>query len=112
MTSTDQTNDRAAVEAGYMDVREYVERYGEMVAAPLSAGLGHAVDEIQRLTEANTALRKHIEEMEAAPSYEEYKEALHDLVMLHSEEWAIGGGPGFKDRSKKAWQAALELFEP
>lgn len=41
-----------------------------------------------------------------------FKEALHDLVQLRSEEWAIGGGPGFKERLEKAWRAAEELFEP
>ena len=41
-----------------------------------------------------------------------YKDALHDLVMLDAEEWAIGGGPGFAARRKAAWVAARELFEP
>ena len=40
---------------------------------------------------------------------QEWKDALHDLVMLHSEEWAIGGGPGFKERSTKAWAVACDL---
>lgn len=41
-----------------------------------------------------------------------YKDALHDLLMCRSEQWAIGGGPGWKDREAKAWRAAEELFEP
>lgn len=43
---------------------------------------------------------------------DEYREALYDLVMLHSEEWAIGGGPGFAERYEKAKRRAAELFEP
>lgn len=41
-----------------------------------------------------------------------YKEALHELVQLRGEEFAIGGGPSFKGRLAKAWRAAEELFEP
>lgn len=42
----------------------------------------------------------------------DYRSLLHDLVSLDGEEWAIGGGPGFKDRYEKAWRAAREPFEP
>lgn len=43
---------------------------------------------------------------------EEYREILHDLVMIDSEERAIGGGPGFRARRDKAWARASEPFEP
>lgn len=43
---------------------------------------------------------------------EEFKERLHDLVMIEAEQDAIGGGPGFKERKEKAWRLARELFEP
>lgn len=51
----------------------------------------------------------------AAPPVDDdypYREALHDLVQLRSEAFAIGGGPGFKEREAKAWRRAAELFEP
>lgn len=36
--------------------------------------------------------------------------ALRDLVDLRCEHWALnGGGPGWKDREKKAWDRAEEL---
>lgn len=62
-------------------------------------------DEFVRLFDA-------IERLQRADDATPYKEALHDLVQLRGEEWAIGGGPGFKDRVTKAWRAAEELFEP
>lgn len=43
---------------------------------------------------------------------EDLTEILRDLVMLDAEEWATGGGPGFKDRREKAWARARERFEP
>lgn len=43
---------------------------------------------------------------------DDYRERLHDLVSIDSEEWAIGGGPGFKERKAKAWARAREPFEP
>lgn len=43
---------------------------------------------------------------------DDYRERLHDLVMIDAEEWAIGGGPGFKERKEKAWNRAREPFEP
>lgn len=43
---------------------------------------------------------------------DDYRERLRDLVMIDAEEWAIGGGPGFKDRHAKAWARAREIFEP
>lgn len=38
------------------------------------------------------------------------REILHDLVGLISEEQAIGGGPGFKDRHAKTVQEAVEIL--
>jgi hypothetical protein len=43
---------------------------------------------------------------------DDYRERLHDLAMIDSEEWATGGGPGFADRKAKAWDRAREPFEP
>lgn len=43
---------------------------------------------------------------------EDFKEILHDLVMIDCEEAAIGGGPGFKERKEKAWNRAHEVFQP
>lgn len=43
---------------------------------------------------------------------DDYRERLHDLVMVDAEEWATGGGPGFKERRDKAWTRAREPFEP
>lgn len=43
---------------------------------------------------------------------DDYRERLHDLVMIDAEEWAIGGGPGFRERKEKAWSRAREMFEP
>lgn len=43
---------------------------------------------------------------------DDYRERLHDLVMVDGEEAAIGGGPGFKERRDKAWDRAREPFEP
>jgi hypothetical protein len=43
---------------------------------------------------------------------DDFRDRLHDLVMIDSEEWATGGGPGFADRKKKAWDRAREPFEP
>lgn len=41
---------------------------------------------------------------------EEFEEVLSDLVALRLEHWALnGGGPGWKDREKKAWDRAEEL---
>lgn len=40
-------------------------------------------------------------------------DALHDLVMLRAEEFALnGGGPGIAERWKKAWASAEEIFQP
>lgn len=50
--------------------------------------------------------------MVAVEDAEDYRERLHDLVSLDSEEAAIGGGPGFKDRRARAWTRAYEPFEP
>lgn len=47
-----------------------------------------------------------------APDLDELRDALHDLVQLRSEAFAIGGGPGFKEREAAAWRRAAELFEP
>jgi hypothetical protein len=49
---------------------------------------------------------------EALGDRDEYRDLLHDLVMLDAEAWAIGGGPGFKERHDKAWGRARERFEP
>lgn len=62
----------------------------------------------RRSVEALKALLAEWEVNDAQP----YKDALHDLVMCRSEQRAIGGGPGWKDRDTKAWRAAEELFEP
>ena len=62
------------------------------------------------LLRENEALRR--ERDEAQGDRAEYRDLLHDLVMLDGEEWAIGGGPGFKERSEKAWSRARERFEP
>lgn len=51
----------------------------------------------------------------ATPSQDDHQwshDVLHDLVMLRAEEWALGGGPGIKERWEKAWRAADEIFEP
>jgi hypothetical protein len=40
------------------------------------------------------------------------RERLKDLVLIDAEEWAIGGGPGFKERREKAGGRAREPFEP
>lgn len=57
-------------------------------------------------------LASRLEALAGEEDAQVYKDALHDLVQLRAEEWAIGGGPGFKDRQAKAWRAAEELFEP
>jgi hypothetical protein len=51
-------------------------------------------------------------EFEPAGEADEFRDLLHDLVMLDGEESAIGGGPGFKDRKAKAWAAARDKFTP
>lgn len=48
----------------------------------------------------------------AEEARDDLEERLRDLVMVDSEEWAIGGGPGFKERKEKAWARAREPFEP
>jgi hypothetical protein len=50
--------------------------------------------------------------LDAVERMYDYRERLHDLVMIDSEEFAIGGGPGFKARRDKAWDRAREPFEP
>lgn len=57
------------------------------------------------------ALAARLAEIEADDKQASH-DALHDLVMLRAEEFAIGGGPGFKERQEKAWRAAEEIFEP
>lgn len=57
-----------------------------------------------------TRLQGELEE--ALGDRDDYRERLHDLVMIDAEEWAVGGGPGFKDRREKAWSRARERFEP
>ena len=37
---------------------------------------------------------------------------LRDLLDCRSEQRAIGGGPGWKERDAKAWMAAEEFFQP
>lgn len=49
---------------------------------------------------------------DAEADRDELLEILHDLVMLDDEARAIGGGPGFKERSAKAWERARERFYP
>lgn len=44
-------------------------------------------------------------------SRDAHREALQDLLSCRSEQQAIGGGPGWKEREAKAWRAAEELFE-
>lgn len=39
-------------------------------------------------------------------------EILGDLVEMDSEKFAIGGGPGWKEREAAIWKRARELFEP
>lgn len=43
---------------------------------------------------------------------EDWRERLHDVVMIQAEREVIGGGPGFAERSRKAWDRASEPFEP
>lgn len=43
---------------------------------------------------------------------DELKEILKDLCDLDAEYQAVGGGPGYKQRSEKAWQRAHEVFQP
>lgn len=43
---------------------------------------------------------------------DEYRDALHELLMCRSEQLAIGGGPGWKERNAKAWQVAADLIGP
>jgi hypothetical protein len=43
---------------------------------------------------------------------ETYKEVLDDLWFCHDEQEAIGGGPGWQERDRKAWARAAELYEP
>ena len=53
------------------------------------------------------------EALETVMDYaDDLRDRLHDLVMVDSEEWAIGGGPGFKARRDAAWARAREPFEP
>lgn len=39
-------------------------------------------------------------------------ELLEDLNFCHGEQEAIGGGPGWQERDRKAWAAVAEFFEP
>jgi hypothetical protein len=43
---------------------------------------------------------------------DDYRERLHDVVLIEAEADAIGGGPRFKERHAKAWNQAREPFEP
>lgn len=40
------------------------------------------------------------------------RELLDDLWFCHGEQTAIGGGPGWRERDRKAWAAVSELYEP
>jgi hypothetical protein len=71
-------------------------------------GLPDFRDYDQRCAEALKALLADWEASDPAP----WRDALHELVMCHSEQQAIGGGPGWQRRDAKAWRAAEELFEP
>lgn len=63
--------------------------------------------------ELEIALRNtEAERDEAIGDRDEYRDLLRDLVMIDSEQWATGGGPGFKQRREKAWANARERFEP
>jgi hypothetical protein len=62
----------------------------------------------RRAAEALEALFADWEASDPTP----WRDALHDLVMCRSEQLAIGGGPGWKEREARAWRAAEELFEP
>lgn len=69
------------------------------------------------LLSALTASQAEVERLtrerdEARGDADDLKERLYDVVMIEAEEWAIGGGPGFKDRKEKAWNRAREPFEP
>lgn len=52
-------------------------------------------------------LEKWIEE-----DRDELREMLDDLWFCHSEQKAIGGGPGWKEREAKAWARVAAYFEP
>lgn len=100
------------------DVRALVERLreGSAIIRLDGAWFPHAY-ELEQAATALTALLARAEGAErerdeALGDVDEYRDLLHDLVMLDAEEWAIGGGPGFKERRDKAWSAARERFEP
>ena len=68
---------------------------------------------IQEARESRVRVRELLERVDTlTDDRDEFRDLLRDLVMLESEESAIGGGPGFKERHAKAWAAAREKFEP
>ena len=92
-----------------------VEELRRMVAESAFYGMADEASLLIRAAKAmqrEAGLRAEVERLRAAPDLQEYKDALHDLVMLDAEQWATGGGPGFAERRKTAWDIARSLFEP
>lgn len=74
---------------------------------------GYGPPEHSAFTDAVAALSADLRcFLSNAADADDYRERLHDLVMIDGEATAIGGGPGFKERRDKAWRRAREPFEP
>lgn len=102
------------------DVEGLVGRLGRLAAnclydESLSAAEASTLTEA---AEALTAQQAQIAELtrerdEALADRDDFRDRLHDLVMIDAEEWALnGGGPGIKERRERAWNRAREPFEP